>query len=395
MSYPVGATATLAELEGDPHPLLARLRASEPVSWVPVLGGWLVTRHDLALRVMRDAAAFTVDDPRFSTAQVIGPSMLSLDGAAHTRHRDPFARSFRPADVRDRFAGFVTAEVDRLIGLLTPARPGGAAELRRAIAGPLAVAVVAEALGLRGADATTIRSWYRAFVEAISDITAGRQAGPAGPEAFSKLRSSVDASLNGGSGPSLLATAAGTGGLSTAEVVSNAAVLMFGGIDTAEGMIANAALYLLADPGRLDLVRRDPSRLPAAIEESARLEPSAAVVDRYATRPVTLAGAAIERGDLVRVSLAGANRDPAVFSDPDLFDIRRPNRGPSAHPAPLTTAVGHRCCLRNSGGTSLWYLRLRRCWSRPDRASRARRCGARRPSRGRRCPSRRGCRPRP
>ena len=45
---------------------------------------------------MRDAATFTVDDPRFSTAQVIGPSMLSLDGAEHARHRAPFVAPFRP-----------------------------------------------------------------------------------------------------------------------------------------------------------------------------------------------------------------------------------------------------------------------------------------------------------
>ncbi|HEU5027834.1 MAG TPA: cytochrome P450, partial [Spirillospora sp.] len=76
--FPVGATATVAALEDDPHPLLARLRAAEPVSWLPALGGWLVTSRDLAQRVMRDAAAFTVDDPRFSTARVVGPSMLSL-----------------------------------------------------------------------------------------------------------------------------------------------------------------------------------------------------------------------------------------------------------------------------------------------------------------------------
>ena len=47
---------------------------------MPALDGWLVTRHDLVLEAMRDPATFTVDDPRFSTAQVIGPSMLSLDG---------------------------------------------------------------------------------------------------------------------------------------------------------------------------------------------------------------------------------------------------------------------------------------------------------------------------
>ena len=62
-SFPLGAAASLEELELDPHPLLARLREREPVSWLPALGGWLVTRRDLALRAMRDPATLTVDDP--------------------------------------------------------------------------------------------------------------------------------------------------------------------------------------------------------------------------------------------------------------------------------------------------------------------------------------------
>jgi cytochrome P450 len=65
--------------------------------------------------------------------------------------------------------------------------------------------------------------------------------------------------------------------------------------------------------------------LEDAVEESLRLEPAAAIVDRYATADVEIAGAAIGRGELVRVSIAGANRDPEVFEDPDRFDVRRSN----------------------------------------------------------------------
>ncbi len=91
----MSAAPTLAELEADPHPALAALRAERPVAWVPELGGWIVTRRDLVLQAMRDAATFTVDDPRFSTARVVGRSMLSTDGAEHARHRGPFARPLR------------------------------------------------------------------------------------------------------------------------------------------------------------------------------------------------------------------------------------------------------------------------------------------------------------
>ena len=166
--FPIGRGATLRELEEEPHPLLARLRAAEPVSWLAVLGGWLVTRYDLAVRVMRDPATFTVGDPRFSTSRVLGPSMLSLDGEDHTRHREPFTHPFRPARVRGWLTGFVDAETDRLISAIEPA---GRAELRREFAGPLAVAVVTEALGLRDVHADTVLSWYAAIVAAVSEVT--------------------------------------------------------------------------------------------------------------------------------------------------------------------------------------------------------------------------------
>jgi hypothetical protein len=107
--------------------------------------------------------------------------------------------------------------------------------------------------------------------------------------------------------------------------VSNAAVLMFGGIETTEGMIVNAIRHLLGEPEAVALVLDDADLLPNAIEESIRLEPAAAVVDRYATCDVELASARIRCGDLVSVSIAGANRDPAVFADPSQFNIRRAN----------------------------------------------------------------------
>jgi cytochrome P450 len=373
-AFPLGAAVTLADLDTGLHPVLARLRAAEPVSWLPALGGWLVTSRELALRVLRDSAAFTVDDPRFSTARVVGPSMLSLDGAEHGRHRAPFSHGFSHRQVRSWLAGYVTAEADRLVTGLAPA---GAADLRLGLAAPLAAAVMAQALGLGEADPGTLLGWYGAIVAAVSDLAGAPDApvSAAGSAAFRML----DASLReviGSSGPgqSLLGDAAqgalaGTGvtggpaagSLATGEVVSNAAVLLFGGIETTEGMISNVIWHLLRHPDQLALVREDPGLIPAAVEESVRLEPAAAVVDRYATRDTRIGAAAIRRGDLVTVSLAGAGRDPAVFAAPDTFDVRRPNarahlafaHGPhfclGAHLARLETQAAVRAVLRLPG----------------------------------------------
>ncbi|MFG2792760.1 cytochrome P450 [Streptomyces sp. NPDC048419] len=359
-SFPLGAQTTLAELSSDPHPRLALLRAQEPVSWLPALGGWLVTRRDLALEVMRDAATFTVDDPRFSTAQVVGPSMLSLDGDRHARHREPFNPPFRPRRVRDNFAASIEQETDGLIDRLQPA---GAAELRRAFAGPLAVAVVTDALGLVGIGADTVLSWYDAIVRSVSEITAGREAGPAGAAAYAQLRTAVESTVADRHNSSLLVAAAER--LDLPEVASNAAVMMFGGIETTEAMITNALLQLLRHPDQLTLVQADFDLLDGAVEESLRREPGAVVVDRYATRDIELGPAAIRAGDPVTVSLAGANRDPAVFDEPDRFDVRRANarlqlafaHGPhhcvAAHLARLETRIALEHLLRRLPGLRL------------------------------------------
>jgi cytochrome P450 len=311
-----------------------------------------VTRRELALGVMRDAATFTVEDPRFSTGQVVGPSMLTLEGAEHKRHRDPFARPFRLDAVRERFTAPVAEETDRLIDAIAPR---GEAELRRELAGPLATAAVTHALGLEDAGTAEVLGWYDAIVASVTEITAGRPPTEAGRRGFEELRAAVEPALERAPETSLVAAAAGdAGGLGRGEVVSNAAVLLFGGIETTEGMIANALAHLLADADALAAVRReavaarggaeppagDASLLRGAVEESLRLEPAAAVIDRYATAAVSLGGADIAAGDLVRISITAANRDPATFPDPDRFDPLRPNAG--RH---LAFAGGPHVCL--------------------------------------------------
>lgn len=316
--FPLGAALTVETLDVDPYAALARLRESEPVSWVPVLEGWLVTRRDLCIEVMRDAPGFTVDDPRFSTSQVVGPSMLSLDGDEHRRHRDPFAKAFLGPEAKARFAGRVDAEARRLVDALTSA---GEAEIRRDLAGPLAVNVVAAALELADAEPALVLGWYDEIVAAVDRVSVGGEIGPAARAAVGALGRHVAGSVEDGRG--VLSTAATT--LTPPEIVSNAAVMMFGGIETSEGMTTSLFWHLLTDPDQLAAVRADRSLLPNAVEESLRLEPAAARVDRYATADIELAGAPIRRGDLVIVSLTAANRDPATFPDPDTFFAPRPN----------------------------------------------------------------------
>ncbi|MBV9819156.1 MAG: cytochrome P450 [Solirubrobacterales bacterium] len=376
---PLGAAVTLAQLDADPHPVHARLRAAEPVSWLPVLGGWLVTRHDLALAAMRDPGTFTVDDPRFSTAQVIGPSMLSLDGERHEHHRAPFAGPFRPAAVRARFGDVAAAEAARLVDALAPE---GRGELRRSFAGPMAAVIVTRALGLAADEAADVLRWYDAIVASVTSITAGAAATESGGRAFADLRARLQTVIGGSDEASLLAAAAADTALTDDEIASNAAVLLFGGIETTEGMIANALLMLLRERGAWAAVRDDPAGLDDAIDESLRLEPAAAVIDRYATRDTVLGDAEIVGGELVRLSLAAANRDPAVFPRPDVFEPGRGRRGNLAFAQGPHVCVGvHLARLEARAALAELIARLPRLRLHPDRPAAVRGLVFRKPPR--------------
>lgn len=332
--FPIGSGVTVEQLSANPHPLLARLRAEEPVSWVPALDGWLVTVRELAIAVMRDPDTYTVDHPRFSTAQVIGPSMLSLDGLEHRRHREPFTEPFRSERVRATLADWMQRRAGDLVDEMAPA---GAGDLRAGLAAPLAIEAMSETLGLSGVQPADISNWYEAIVAAVHAVTEGGKVPHPGKAAFGDLHGAVSASLDDSA---LLSPAIDRGDLSLDEIVSNVAVLLFGGVVTADSSTSMALQYLLGDPRALTEVVADSSLASNAVEEAFRLEPSASVVDRYATRPSELGSVSIPEGDLVRVSLASANRDESVFEDPDRFDVHRPNA--SQH---LTFARGPHACL--------------------------------------------------
>ena len=318
---PLGADLTLAQLDTDPYARWRPFASASRSSWVPVLDGWLVTRRDLCIEVMRDAARFTVDDPRFSTAQVVGPSMLSLDGDEHHRHRDPFAvaflaargaRAFRRARSQD--------EAGRLVAALAPA---GGAEIRRDLAGPLAVERRRRRAGpprrraRRRSSAGTTRSSRRS-IGSRSAARSVRRRGTA-VAALGPPRRRHDRARR-------RRARAGDGDAPPAEVVSNAAVMMFGGIETSEGMTTSLFWHLLTNPEQLAAVR---GRSIARRERRRGIAAARARGRRGSTgTPRSIpssAGASIRAGrPRHRVADGGQSR-PGDVPRPRPFDISRPN----------------------------------------------------------------------
>lgn len=333
---------SLDALDANPYPVFHRLRAEHPVMWVEPLKMWFVTRHDDVVEVLRDPARFTTDAPGSTIRDTFGSQMLSADGDDQRRFKSACAAPFNTRAVREGAAALVDARVAQLLDAMAP---GGRAELRGALAGPLSLYTVATVLGIPERHHGAIRAWYDAFAESLANFAWDPEVRRRGHEAVAEFKGVVGPLL-----PALAREAPGSllgalaahapAQLSEDEILGNALIILFGGIETTEAMILNAVWAILAHPAAHAMVRAQPGRLADAIEEATRWESAVQSCTRHATEAVVLRGVSIPAGDTVQCLLGAANRDPAVFPEPDRFDPDRPNL--SAH---LAFGSGRHFCL--------------------------------------------------
>ena len=250
--FPAGSAIEFADLELDSRVgALDRLREAEPISWVPALGGWLVTSHALARELLSRRDEFTVwAEPNLVRAS-LGVMMLSTDGDEHARQRRPFEEPFGVRPVRERFAEPVQRRVDAMVGELAPR---GGCELVEEFAAPFAIGVAGDVLGLSLDDVARVQEFYEAFAGAMvydGDPEPQRRADAARAELDAILLAEVERSRAQPDNSITSAVANDPArGLSDEEIVAQLRVILFGAIETVESTLANAVLLLLSEPRR-------------------------------------------------------------------------------------------------------------------------------------------------
>jgi cytochrome P450 len=340
--FPTGAAIEFADLELHSRVgALDRLRTAEPISWVPALGGWLVTSHALARELLSRADEFTVwAEPNLVRAS-LGVMMLTTDGADHERQRQPFDEPFGVRPVRARFAEPVQRHIDALVAELAPR---GHCELVEEFAAPFAIRLAGDVLGLSLDDVARVQGFYEAFAGAMTydgDPEPQLRADAARADLNAILLEEVERSRTSPDNSITSAVANDPArGLSDDEIVAQLRVILFGAIETVESTIANAVLLLLENPDMLALVRSQPRLAGNAIEEGMRLIPPVAFIERWTAAPCALGGVELAAGEFLGVSTIAANRDPAIFANPGRFDVERAN---ARHH--LTLSHGHHHCL--------------------------------------------------
>ena len=360
------AVIELESLAANPYPVLHQLRSTTPVTRAHSAGGamWLVTRRDDVLEILRDPGNFSTDDPASPIRDTFGAQVLSAEGEAQRRFKSALAPPFNRRAVDVDAEPIVRARVDQLLHAIERGvQPS--VDLRAAFAGPLALTVVSDLIGLPEGMHGLVRGWYDAFAAALATHdpdSAARRHGRNSAAAFRAAVGPLLAQLPAEPRHSLLehlARQAPPSRLSDTEILANALIVLFGGIETTEAAILNALWALLTHEDACARALEDDHTLAAAIEESLRWEPAVQTCTRYAVREVSVRGISIGKGEIVQCMLGAANRDPEYFEDPDRFDIRRPNAGDH-----VSFGFGRHYCLGAALARVEARIAIRRLFSR-------------------------------
>jgi len=335
---------TDAAVMRDPYPVFAELRAAGGLLWSEPLGCWLAGRHadaDAVLRDRRLGRVFRRREPEqrfglFNTLHV--DSLLDSEPPQHTRLRRLLAGVF----TRGRVERLRSAVQELADGLLDRAlsRGDGELDLLADYAEPLPVAVIAELLGVPGADRHLLRPWSQAMV-AMYEVRRTPEMEAAAVRACAEfdgyLRGLAEARRSAPADDLVTALAA-TPGLSDDELVANAILLLNAGHEASVNGFGNGMLAAL-HTDELERLRRDPALLPRAVEELVRYDAPLQLFERTAYDDVELGGVTVRTGEKVAALLGSANRDPEVFPEPDRLDL---GRDPNPH---LGFGAGIHFCL--------------------------------------------------
>ncbi|MEL6639843.1 MAG: cytochrome P450 [Pseudomonadota bacterium] len=310
----------------DPYPVYARARAESDVWWWDTYGMACAMSYDTVRFALKDRRLGRECPPELKEVPpdhlapfyaIEDHSMLEREPPTHTRLRGQVLRAFTSR----RIAG-LAPEIAELARQLIAAFPTEPFDLLDAFAKPLPVIIIARLLGVPESDAPQLLAWSNAMVamyQAGRDRTIEDKASGAAEE-FSAYLTDVIAEKSKTPGDDLISTliAAEADGtkLSRAELITTCILLLNAGHEATVHTIGNATKTLL-ETGHRDISE-------ACVEELLRFDPPLHLFTRYVYETVEIGGHTFKRGDQIACLLGAANRDPAAFEEPELFNPNRP-----------------------------------------------------------------------
>jgi unspecific monooxygenase len=320
--------------------VLARLRRDDPVHFIPEFGAWMVVRYDDVRQLFTDpnvtndrrAYAGYKSPPEGSYMRWISENgLFSAPPDQHARMRKLASAAFTPGSVR-RQEGQVRDVVEQFAAPIRGRT--GIVDLIGEFTGPVPSTVICRITGVppKGDDELRFRGLARDVISGISpllDEAGQKRAENAILEMCEYVRELTVERRNAPQEDlisDMVLAQDEDDRMSNEEIVLMIAGLVSAGVETTAIGATMGLRSLFRNPDQLELLRKDRSLLPNAVNEILRYDFGPGGLPRYALRDFELRGKQVKKGQLLMLSFMGAHRDPAVFPDPDRFDVTRDTR---------------------------------------------------------------------
>ena len=329
------------EFIANPYPTYARLREAAPLHWLPEFGegAWLIPRYDDVVSALQEPRLSAKRSHRFVAQypleqqaafadfnRLFAMWVVFLDAPRHAVWRKLMTKGFPAATItaaRPRIVALTHRLIDRVYA-------SGRMDFIRDFAYPLPAMVMLDLLGVSPDDQEKVIGWTddiaSFFGNARSPIETAERARTALfslSDYFKAVLEMRRASPGGDLVSLLLQAEEADDRITPEELAAQCSALLFGGHETTRNLLGNGLLALLRNRDQLDLLRRDPTLVPAAVREMSRYDTPAQLGSRVVGESFEMHGRELKKGQIVITMFGSANRDPAKFTNPDSLDITR------------------------------------------------------------------------